>query len=59
MVSVMNIPNTYMIVVDGWGHAWNGVGGSLAVDAIASLLACSLLAVALLRLARTTPARSR
>lgn len=52
MVSVMNIPNTYMIVVDGWGHAWNGVGGSLAVDAIASLMACSLLAMLLVRLSR-------
>jgi PAT family beta-lactamase induction signal transducer AmpG len=52
MVSVMNIPNTYMIVVDGWGHAWRGVDGSLAVDAIASLVACSLLAMLLVRLPR-------
>jgi PAT family beta-lactamase induction signal transducer AmpG len=52
MVSVMNIPNTYMIVVDGWGYAWRGVDGSLAVDAITSLVACSLLAMLLVRLAR-------
>ncbi len=60
MVSVMNIPNTYMIVVDGWGHAWHGVNGSLTVDAIASLVACSLLAIVLLTLARSSPTqRSR
>ncbi|MBS0389147.1 MAG: MFS transporter, partial [Proteobacteria bacterium] len=53
MVSVMNIPNTYMIVVDGWGHAWRGVAGSLVVDAAASLLACTLLGVLLMHLARS------
>jgi PAT family beta-lactamase induction signal transducer AmpG len=43
IVSVLNIPNTYMVVVDGWGYAWRGVGGSLLVDAGAGLAACSLL----------------
>ena len=56
MVSVMNIPNTYMIMVDKWGHAWRGVGGSFAVDACASLVACSLLAMLLVRLVRSKSA---
>jgi PAT family beta-lactamase induction signal transducer AmpG len=43
MVSVLNIPNTYMVVVDGWGYAWRGVSGSLMVDAGAGLAACLLL----------------
>ena len=47
MVSVLNIPNTYMVMVDGWGYAWRGVDGSLVVDAAASLVACGLLSVLL------------
>jgi MFS transporter, PAT family, beta-lactamase induction signal transducer AmpG len=47
MVSVLNIPNTYMVVVDGWGYAWRGIQGSLIVDAGASLAACALLALLL------------
>jgi MFS transporter, PAT family, beta-lactamase induction signal transducer AmpG len=47
IVSVLNIPNTYMVVVDGWGYAWRGVQGSLLVDAGASLAACSLLVLLL------------
>jgi len=47
IVSVLNIPNTYMVVVDGWGYAWRGVDGSLLIDAGAGLAACSLLAVLL------------
>ncbi len=47
IVSVLNIPNTYMVVVDGWGYAWRGVEGSLLVDAGASLAACSLLTLLL------------
>jgi len=43
IVSVLNIPNTYMVVVDGRGYAWRGVDGSLLVDAGASLAACALL----------------
>jgi MFS transporter, PAT family, beta-lactamase induction signal transducer AmpG len=52
MVSVLNIPNTYMVVVDGWGYAWRGVDGSLIIDACASLAACLLLAVTLAQLRR-------
>jgi PAT family beta-lactamase induction signal transducer AmpG len=47
IVSVLNIPNTYMVIVDGWGYAWRGVEGSLLVDAGASLAACALLALLL------------
>ena len=43
IVSVLNLPNTYMVFVDGWGYAWRGVDGSLLVDAGASLAACGLL----------------
>ena len=52
MVSVLNIPNTYMVVVDGWGYAWHGVDGSLVVDACASVGACLLLTIVLLHLSR-------
>jgi PAT family beta-lactamase induction signal transducer AmpG len=47
IVSVLNIPNTYMVVVDGWGYAWRGVDGALFVDAGAALAACALLALLL------------
>ena len=47
IVSVLNIPNTYMVVIDGWGYAWRGVDGALLVDAGASLAACALLALLL------------
>jgi PAT family beta-lactamase induction signal transducer AmpG len=47
IVSVLNIPNTYMVVVDGWGYAWRGVEGSLLVDASAGLAACVLLTLLL------------
>jgi MFS transporter, PAT family, beta-lactamase induction signal transducer AmpG len=47
IVSVLNIPNTYMVMVDGWGYSWRGVEGSLLVDAGASLAACALLALLL------------
>jgi len=47
IVSVLNIPNTYMVVVDGWGYAWRGVEGSLLVDAGAGLAACGLLTLLL------------
>jgi PAT family beta-lactamase induction signal transducer AmpG len=47
IVSVLNIPNTYMVVVDGWGYAWRGVEGSLLVDAGAGLAACSALTLLL------------
>jgi PAT family beta-lactamase induction signal transducer AmpG len=52
IVSVLNIPNTYMVVVDGWGYAWRGVEGSLLADAGASLAACALLALLLAYLSR-------
>jgi MFS transporter, PAT family, beta-lactamase induction signal transducer AmpG len=49
MVSVLNIPNTYMVIVDGWGYVWRGIDGSLIVDACASLATCLLLTILLLR----------
>jgi MFS transporter, PAT family, beta-lactamase induction signal transducer AmpG len=47
MVSVLNIPNTYMVIVDGRGYAWRGVEGSFLFDAGTSLVACGLLALLL------------
>jgi PAT family beta-lactamase induction signal transducer AmpG len=47
IVAVLNLPNTYMVVVDGRGYSWRGVAGSLLVDAGASLIACGLLALLL------------
>jgi PAT family beta-lactamase induction signal transducer AmpG len=47
IVSVLNVPNTYMVVVDGRGYAWRGVDGALLVDAGAGLAACGLLALLL------------
>jgi PAT family beta-lactamase induction signal transducer AmpG len=52
IVSVLNIPNTYMVIVDGWGYAWRGVAGSLIFDAGASLAACGLLGVLVAYLSR-------
>ncbi len=49
MVSVLNIPNTYMVLIDGWGYTWRGVDGTLIVDACASLGACLLLTIFLVR----------
>ena len=59
IVSVLNIPNTYMVVVDGWGYSWRGVGGSLAVDAGASLAACALLVLLLAYLLRQRTGATR
>jgi PAT family beta-lactamase induction signal transducer AmpG len=52
MMSAFNIPNTYMVMVDGWGYSWHGVAGSYAVDAGLSLLACGLLALCMAHVAR-------
>jgi len=52
IVSVLNIPNTYMVRVDGWGYEWRGVAGSLIVDAGLGIVFCVALALLLARLAR-------
>ncbi len=57
MVSVLNIPNTYMVLVDGWGYTWRGVDGTLIVDACASLGACLLLTILLVRRRRSGNSR--
>ena len=53
MISVLNIPNTYMVVVDGLGYARHGVAGSFVVDAVASIVACALMFIVLLRLSKS------
>jgi PAT family beta-lactamase induction signal transducer AmpG len=57
MISSFNIANTYMLIVDGWGHAWRGVTGSYLIDAAVSLSASALLAMMLLALSRRQRAR--
>jgi PAT family beta-lactamase induction signal transducer AmpG len=57
MISSFNIANTYMLIVDGWGHAWRGVTGSYLIDAAVSLSASALLAMMLLTLSRRQRAR--
>ncbi len=52
MMSAFNIPNTYMVMVDGWGYSWRGVAGSYAVDAGLSLLACGLLGLCMAHVTR-------
>ena len=47
MVSSFNIANMYMLVLDGHGYAWRGVGGSFLVDACTSMAAIVILAAAL------------
>ena len=54
MISVSNIPITYMLFVDSWGYARGGIAGSLAVDAVVSLLAAAVLAAFLVRFGRRT-----
>ncbi|HEY2808937.1 MAG TPA: MFS transporter [Steroidobacteraceae bacterium] len=56
IVSVLNIPNTYMVLVDGRSYAWLGVDGSFLVDAGASLAACGLLTLLLRYLSMRRPA---
>jgi PAT family beta-lactamase induction signal transducer AmpG len=43
LLSVSNIPITYMLFVDGFGYAWQGVAGSFAADASLGILASILL----------------
>lgn len=52
MISSFNIANTYMLIVDGWGHAWRGVTGSYLIDAAVSLSASAVLALLLLAMSR-------
>lgn len=49
LMSVMNVPISYMGFVDGWGYSLRGLVGSFAVDAGLGMAACILLAIALRR----------
>jgi PAT family beta-lactamase induction signal transducer AmpG len=49
LVSISNVPITYMLLVDGWGYGRSGVPGSFIADAGCSLLSVLLLAVLLMR----------
>ena len=47
LIAAMNLPITYMGVLDGWGYDRGGLLGSFLTDAGLSLAACSLLALTL------------
>ncbi len=49
LIASMNLPITYMGMLDGWGYDRGGLVGSFVMDAGLSLLACILLAVFLRR----------
>lgn len=49
LISAMNLPITYMGIIDGWGYDRGGLVGSFVVDAGISMSACILLAVVLRR----------
>ena len=46
--SAFNVPITYMLFVDGWGYAKQGVAGSFAADASLGLIASVLLGALLI-----------
>lgn len=48
LTSAFNIPITYMLFVDGWGYARQGVAGSFAADASLGIVASVLLGVLLI-----------
>jgi PAT family beta-lactamase induction signal transducer AmpG len=49
LVASMNLPITYMGILDGWGYDRGGLVGSFVMDASLSLTACILLAIVLRR----------
>jgi MFS transporter, PAT family, beta-lactamase induction signal transducer AmpG len=48
LISAFNIPITYMLFVDGWGYAKQGVSGGFAADAVLGVAASVLLGVLLI-----------
>jgi PAT family beta-lactamase induction signal transducer AmpG len=48
LISAFNVPITYMLMVDGWGYAKQGVAGSFAADASLGLAASVLLGALLI-----------
>jgi len=50
--SAYGLPISYLLYVDAFGFARGGIAGSLVIDAISGILACALLAMMLLWLAR-------
>jgi hypothetical protein len=49
LVAAMNLPITYMGLLDGWGYDRGGLVGSFLTDAGLSMTACLLLALGLRR----------
>ena len=47
LIAVMNLPITYMGIVDGWAYDRGGLVGGFAIDAGLSMIACLLLAIVL------------
>jgi PAT family beta-lactamase induction signal transducer AmpG len=55
LTSAFNIPITYMLFIDGWGYAQQGVAGSFAADACFGIVASVLLGALLLAMASRRP----
>lgn len=55
LISAYNVPITYMVIVDGWGYAKQGVDGSFAADASLGVVASVLLAALLIWVAPRGP----
>jgi len=55
LTSALNVPITYMLLVDGWGYDRQGVAGSFATDAGLGIGASVLLAALLLWFKRRRP----
>lgn len=47
LTAASNFPIVYMQAVDGHAYAWQGLAGSLAVDAVLGIVSCLLLALML------------
>jgi PAT family beta-lactamase induction signal transducer AmpG len=58
VTSAYGVPISYMLYVDAFGFDRAGIAGSLAIDAIAGILASVLLGLMLLRLARKSKAQT-
>jgi PAT family beta-lactamase induction signal transducer AmpG len=53
--AAFNIPITYMLYVDGWGYAKQGIAGSLVADASLGVIASVLLGILLIWVNRRWP----
>jgi hypothetical protein len=48
LLAARHVPESYMLLADGFGYGRHGITGSLMVDGGLSLIACALLAICVL-----------